>query len=130
MTAQIQPPLPPALAHAHPQAAEAMQQLQRFQSVLEGVADQIGNETFTGTDEDKTIEVTVNGQHVLTALHIEDGLLRLGAKTVERRANEALRNAQAAATAAVSAQHEQLYTNLADIANELKTGLGLDQRQP
>jgi DNA-binding protein YbaB len=115
-----------ALADAHPQVADAIAQLQRMQSVLEGVADQTSNEIFTGTDEDKTVKATITGQHALTALYIEDGLMRLGAETVEHRINEALLNATAAASAAVAAQHEELFSTLADATNELKTSLGLE----
>lgn len=129
MTAQDQSPRT-APNGEHPQAADAMAMLQQFQSVLDGATDQMGNQTFTGTDEEETVEVTINGSEVLTALHIEDGLLRLGAETVQHRINEALANAQDAATAAVTAQTEQLFTNLAGITDQLKTSMGLDQKQP
>lgn len=126
MTAGTQPPIPQAVADAHPQVADALQQLQRIQAALEGTADQTANETFTGTDEDKTVTATITGQHVLTALFIEDGLMRLGAETVEHRINEALRNASIAATAAVAAQHEELFSTLAEATSALKTRLELD----
>jgi DNA-binding protein YbaB len=126
MTAETQPPMSKAMAGAHPQVAGALEQLQRMQSVLEGVADQTANEIFTGTDEDKTVSATITGLHVLTNLYIEDGLLRLGAETVEHRVNEALRNATIAATTAVAAQHEELFATLTEATNELKTGLGLE----
>lgn len=126
MTAETQPPLSKAVADSHPQVADALQQLQRIQAVLEGAADRTANEIFTGTDEDKTVKATVTGQHELTSLYIEDGLMRLGAQTVEHRINEALRNATIAASAAVAAQHEELFSTLAQATDALKSGLELD----
>ncbi|GBE65221.1 hypothetical protein MFM001_16830 [Mycobacterium sp. MFM001] len=57
--------------------------------------------TFTGTDEYKSVEVTLNGHHQLLSVFISDGLLRLEAETVEQRLNEAVRNANNAATESI-----------------------------
>ena len=48
--------------------------------------------------------MTLNGHHYLTAAFISDGLLRLGARTVEQRINEALQKATAAATQSIEAE--------------------------
>ena len=109
----------------HPQMTEALRQAQRFQSAIEDQMDQTNTESFTATDEAKTVSATVNGRYWLTGLRVEEGLLRLGAKTVEQRINEALLNARAAATAAVEAEREQLAASLVDIAADLKNSLGL-----
>lgn len=107
------------------QPAEVLQRLQGFQSALEDANDSSAA-TFTGRAEDNTVEATVDGRLWLTDLHIDDSLLRLGAETVGLRVDEAIRNAQAAAKAAASAQHDQLVAKLADIAGELKAALGAD----
>ena len=82
----------------HPEVAAVLQQAQRLQSVMDEQLAKMNTESFTATDEAKTVEVTLNGHHWLTDLFIEDGLLRLGADTVEARINEALGNATAKAT--------------------------------
>jgi DNA-binding protein YbaB len=110
----------------HPQVAEALQQAQQFQSALEDQVHRTNTETFTATDESKSVEATVDGRRWLTGLFIEDGLLRLGAETVEQRINDALRNAQADAVAALDAEYEQLIGSLAEIAGSLKETLGLE----
>ena len=58
----------------------------------------MNSQTFTATDEAETVEVTLNGHHHLTGAFIEDGLFPAGRETVERRLNEALQKATAAAT--------------------------------
>ncbi len=109
----------------HPQVAEALRHAQQFQSALEDQQHRTNTESFTATDESETVEVTLNARLCMTGLHIEDGLLRLGADTVEQRINEAIGNAQAAATAAIDAEHEQLIEMVAGIAGSLKQTLGL-----
>jgi DNA-binding protein YbaB len=109
----------------HPQMAEALRQAQRFQSAIEDQTYRTNTESLKATDQAKTVSATVNGRYWLTGLRIEEGLLRLGANTVEQRVNEALLNARAAATAAVEAEREQLAASLIDISGELKNSLGL-----
>lgn len=109
----------------HPQVAEALRQAQLFQSALEDQQHRTNTETFTATDESETVEATLNARLCLTDLHIEDGLLRLGADTVEQRINEAMGNAQAVATAAIDAEHERLIEVVAGIAGSLKESLGI-----
>jgi DNA-binding protein YbaB len=114
--------LPPG---THPQVTETMQLLEQFSSALSDQIQQVSTASFTGTDEDKTVEVTVDGARWLTGLHVEDGLLRLGAEAVGARINEALQNAQAAASESIRAKHAQLYSNLAGITQSMKSGLDL-----
>ncbi|BBZ46745.1 YbaB/EbfC family nucleoid-associated protein [Mycobacterium parmense] len=109
----------------HPQVAEALRQAQRFQSALEAQLHLTATQTFTATDESETVEVTVNGHRWLTDIRIEDGLLRLGAETAEKRINEAIRAAVAAAAAAGEAESAQLVESLAEIAGSLQGTLGL-----
>ncbi|BBZ72611.1 YbaB/EbfC family nucleoid-associated protein [Mycobacterium paraseoulense] len=104
----------------HPQVAEVLRQAQQFQSALEDQQHRTDTELFTATDESESVEVTLNARLCLTGLHIEDGLLRLGADMVEQRINEAIGNAQAAATEAIDAEHERLIELAAGIAGSLK----------
>ncbi|SOX53274.1 ESX-1 secretion-associated protein EspL [Mycobacterium ahvazicum] len=109
----------------HPQLAQALEYGQQLQSALEDELYRTHTETFTATDETKTVEVTVNGRRNVTDLRIEDGLLRLGAETVERRVNEALRNAAAVVKVANEAQQQRLVESLAGIAGSMTDTLGL-----
>jgi len=109
----------------HPQAAEALRQVQRFTSVIEDQMRWEKTESFTGTDEAETVEVTVDGRRYLTGLHIDDSLPQLGSETMEQRINEAVRNAQAAASAGIDAENEQLIAGLFGIAGSLQKMLGL-----
>ncbi|OBH39620.1 DNA-binding protein [Mycobacterium sp. E342] len=109
----------------HPQVAEALRQAQLFQSALEDQQYRTDTESFTGTDESETVEATLDARLCLTGLHIEDGLLRLGADTVEGRINEAIAGAQAAATAAIDAEHDRLIELAVGIAGSLKETFGL-----
>lgn len=99
---------------------EVLKHMQRFASALEDEQYRMDTESFTATDEAKTVEVTLNGRQALTGVFIKDGLLRLGPETVAQRLNEALRNAQAAATTAAEADQEQLVMSLVGIADELQ----------
>lgn len=99
----------------HPEVAAVLQQAQRLQSVMDEQLAKMNTESFTATDEAKTVEVTLNGHHWLTDLVIEDGLLRLGADTVEARINEALGNATAKATESIDADRARLNELVAEI---------------
>ncbi|WP_285030221.1 YbaB/EbfC family nucleoid-associated protein [Mycobacterium sp. PDNC021] len=99
----------------HPEVAAVLQQAQRLQSVMDEQLAKMNTESFTATDEAKTVEVTLNGHHWLTDLFIEDGLLRLGADTVEARINEALGNATAKATESIDADRARLNELVAEI---------------
>jgi DNA-binding protein YbaB len=79
---------------SHPQATAVMGEFKKFNDVLEGTMRQMRTGSFTAKDESETVEVVINGEKCLTQLHIEDGLLRLGAETVQERINEALAKAQ------------------------------------
>jgi len=109
----------------HPQVAEALRQAQRFQSALEDQMHRTKTESFNATDEAESVQVTLNARYSLTGLYIEEGLLRLGADTVQQRINEALLNARAAATEAIGAEDDQLIESLADIVGSLKKTLGV-----
>lgn len=115
---------------AHPQMAAAMEEFQRFNEVLEGQLRRRSAETYTATDEAETVEVTINGDSCLTDLHIEGGLLRLGAEAVERRINEALQKAQAEASANFDAQYEQIVDSLSEIVSSLQSIVGSNQEKP
>lgn len=81
--------------------------------------EKMAGESFTATDETETVEVTLNGHHWLTEVFIEEGLLRLGAETVEARVNEALQNAGASAAASMEADRERIDSVVAEITSEL-----------
>jgi len=103
----------------HPHVAAVLNQAQRLQSVMDDQLYKMQNETFTATDESKTVEVTINGHHWLTDVYIKDGLLRLGADIVEQRINEALQKATGQATASSRADQERINAVLAEITDEL-----------
>jgi DNA-binding protein YbaB len=104
----------------HPQVAAVLQQAQRLQSIVDEQLRKMGAETFTATDESETVEVTLNGHHYLTAAFISDGLLRLGARTVEQRINEALQSATAEATQSIEADRERIDAAVAEITAGLQ----------
>jgi DNA-binding protein YbaB len=109
----------------HPQVTEMLEQLQQFNAALDDQMRRTTLDTFSGTDEAKTVNVTLNGTRCLTGLYLEEGLLRLGADTVAERINEALVNAQAASDEAISAQQSQLFSALSGIAGSMKQTMGL-----
>jgi len=63
--------------------------------------------------------VTLNGHHWLKDIYIQDGLLRLGAETVEQRVNEALVKAGAEASASIDADRERIDAAVAEITAEM-----------
>lgn len=106
----------------HPDVAAVLQQAQQLQAVMDEQLHRMNSQTFTATDEARTVEVTLNGHHHLTGAFIEDGLLRLGVETVQQRLNEALQNATAAASASIDADRERLDEAVAEITADFRTG--------
>ncbi len=104
----------------HPQVAAVLAQAQRLQSIVDDQLHKMNTETFTATDEAETVEVTLNGHHHLTDAFISDGLLRLGARTVEQRINEALLKATAVATESIEADRERIDAAVAEITADLQ----------
>jgi DNA-binding protein YbaB len=97
-----------------------MGEFKKFNDVLEGTLKKMGTGSFTAKDETETVEVVINGDRCVSQLHIEDGLLRLGAETVEERINEALMKANAAASANLDATYEQTLGALSKIVDSLQ----------
>lgn len=92
----------------------------KFQSALEGRVNQLNNKSFRAFDEARTVEVTIDGHQWLTDIRIEDGLLReLGAELVGARINEALQNAQNAATLHNKVAGEELTEAFATMSKSL-----------
>jgi DNA-binding protein YbaB len=106
-----------------PQATEVLDELKRFNDVLEGAMKQQGAGSFVAQDEAETVEVVINGDRVITQLHVEDGLLRLGAETVAERINEALGKANAAASANLDAVYGQTFEALNKIVGSLQKAI-------
>lgn len=102
----------------HPQVAAVLRQAQQLQSLMDDQLHKMNTETFTATDEEQTVEVTLNGHHHLTDVYIKDGLLRLGAQTVEQRLNEAIQKATSAATASIEADRERLDAMVAELTTD------------
>lgn len=100
----------------HPEVAAVLRQAQRLQSLMDDQLRRMDTQTFTGTDESETVEVTLDGHHHLTGAAIEDGLLRLGVEEVQKRLNEALHEATAAATASLEADRDRIDAAVAEIA--------------
>ena len=92
----------------HPQVSAVLHQAQQLQAAMDAQLHKMNTETFTATDEGESVEVTLNGHHHLIDVYIKDGLLRLGAHDVERRLNEAIQKATAAATTSIEADRERL----------------------
>ncbi|MGB2923548.1 MAG: YbaB/EbfC family nucleoid-associated protein [Mycobacterium sp.] len=103
----------------HPEVAAVLRQARRLQSLMDEQLDKMANDSFTATDDTETVEVTLNGHHWLKDVDIQDGLLRLGAETVEQRVNEALQKASAEASAAIDADRERLDAVVAEITAEV-----------
>jgi DNA-binding protein YbaB len=99
----------------HPQVAAVLRQAQRLQSLMDEQLHKMNSESFTATDQSDTVEVTLNGHHWIKDVFIQDGLLRLGANTVEQRLNEALSNATEDATASIEADRERIDALVAEI---------------
>jgi DNA-binding protein YbaB len=105
----------------HPQVAAVLKQAQQLQSIVDDQLHKMNTETFTATDESETVEVTLNGHHYLTGAFISEGLLRLGARTVEKRINEALQKATVAATQSIEADRERIDAAVAEITAGLQS---------
>jgi DNA-binding protein YbaB len=103
----------------HPEVAAVLKQAQQLQSIMDEQLHKMNNQTFTATDEAETVEVTLNGHHHLTGTFITDGLLRLGAEAVEKRLNEALQNAVAAASASIEEDRERIDAEVARITADM-----------
>lgn len=111
MTANLSPEIP-QMDGDEPGAA-LLRAADRLRSAFEGHRDHLNSASFTGTDEANSVEVTVTGNRRLTALLIQEGLLRrLGTEAVGQRITEALQNAHAAATDAIGAEQEKLLETL------------------
>ena len=106
----------------HPEVAAVLKQARRLQSLMDEQLDKMATESFTGSDEGETVEVTLNGHHWLKDVYIRDGLLRLGAQTVEQRVNEALQNASADAAASIDADRERIDAVVAEITADASDG--------
>ncbi|OBB48624.1 DNA-binding protein [Mycobacterium sp. 1164985.4] len=101
----------------HPDVAAVLRQAQQLQSLMDDQLDRMNSQTFTGTDESETVQVTLDGHHQLTGVAIEDGLLSLGVEEVQKRLNEALDSATAAATASLEADRDRIDAAVADITD-------------
>lgn len=101
----------------HPEVAAVLRQAQRLQAIMDDQLHRMNTQTFTATDESRTVEVTLNGHHHLTGAFISEGLLRLGVETVQQRLNEALLNATAAATASIEADRERIDAAIGEITD-------------
>ncbi|MDY6999645.1 MAG: YbaB/EbfC family nucleoid-associated protein [Actinomycetota bacterium] len=103
----------------HPEVAAVLRQAKRLQSLMDEQLDKMANSSFTASDDTDTVEVTLNGHHQLQDVYIEDGLLRLGAETVEQRVNEALQKANEIASASIDADRERIDAVVAEITAEM-----------
>jgi DNA-binding protein YbaB len=109
----------------HPQVTETLAEFERFTKALEDQMRLTDTSSYTASDETETVEVTINGHRCVTDVHIEAGLLRMGAVTVEQRINDALSKAQASASEAIQSQQMQLISSLTEITGSLQKSVGL-----
>lgn len=107
----------------HPEVAAVLRQAQRLQSVMDDQLAKMNTETFTATDDQESVEVTLNGHHWLTDVFINDGLLRLGAEAVQNRVNEAWEKAASLAAESIAADRERIDAEVAEITAGGQTGL-------
>lgn len=106
-----------------PDVAEVLALAGQFQTALDGTLNQMNTGSFRGTDEARTVEVTINGHQWLTGIRIDDGLLNeVGAEVVGARVNEALQNAQASASAYNEVAGEQLAAALEAMSKSTNQG--------
>jgi DNA-binding protein YbaB len=99
----------------HPEVAAVLRQAGRLQELMDQQLHKMAGESFTATDESETVEVTLNGHHHLVDVFIADGVLRLGATTVEQRLNQALHNATAEAAESIAVDQDRLNDAVAEI---------------
>ena len=105
----------------HPEVAAVLKQARRLQSLMDEQLDKMASDSFTAADDSETVEVTLNGHHWLKDVYIQDGLLRLGAETVEQRVNEALQKASAVASETIDADRERIDAVVAEITAAVST---------
>ncbi|KWX65976.1 YbaB/EbfC family nucleoid-associated protein [Mycobacterium sp. NAZ190054] len=103
----------------HPEVAAVLRQARRLQALMDEQLDKMATGSFTASDENDTVEVTLNGHQWLKDVYIQDGLLRLGAEEVENRVNEALHKAGAEASASIDADRERIDAVVAEITAEI-----------
>ncbi|MGE2732097.1 YbaB/EbfC family nucleoid-associated protein [Mycolicibacterium vaccae] len=103
----------------HPEVAAVLKQARRLQNLMDEQLEKMASDSFTASDATDTVEVTLNGHHWLQDVHIHDGVLRLGADTVEHRVNEALQKANGEAAASIDADRERIDAVVAEITAEL-----------
>jgi hypothetical protein len=82
------------------------------------------DESFPFSDETGTVTVEVNGYLWLTGLDIIDGTLRLGARVVQDRVNDALRRAANSVPAFLDAHFAKVEVRIADLISELPGAQG------
>ncbi|AWV47053.1 hypothetical protein JK2ML_0044 [Mycobacterium leprae Kyoto-2] len=100
-----------------PTQAQTMALLGQFQSALDEQCNRMTDGVFKASDQEKTVEVTINGYQWLTGIRIESGALReFGHAVVADRINEALQNAQGVATAYNEVSGEQLAARLSALS--------------
>jgi DNA-binding protein YbaB len=103
-----------------PGPAQTLALLGKFQSAMEGQMNQMAGGEYKASDTEKSVDVTLNGYQWLTKLCIQPGLLKeIGADGVAARVNEALQNAQQAASAYNEVAGEQLVATLDAISKAI-----------
>ncbi len=96
-----------------PGPAQTLALLAKFQSAMEGQVNQMAGGEYKASDNEQTVDVTINGYQWLTGIKIQPGLLKeIGAEGVSARVNEALQNAQRAASAYNEVAGDQLVATL------------------
>ncbi|EHI14080.1 YbaB/EbfC family nucleoid-associated protein [Mycolicibacterium thermoresistibile] len=103
----------------HPQVAAVLRHGEQLQSIMDDQLHKMNTQTFTGTDESESVEVILDGHQQLADIRIEDGLLRLGAATVEQRLNEALQKATASAMSSIEADRERIDALVTEMSDDL-----------
>lgn len=99
----------------HPEVAAILREAKRLEDVLEDRLHQIRTGRFTASDDGRTVEVTLDGQHRLVDVFITEGALRQGLSAVEQAVNEALLKANGDVDASASAASAKINAVVAEI---------------
>ena len=104
--------LPPGM---HPDVAAILRDAKRLEDVLEERLHQIKTGRFTAANDDRTVEVTLDGEYQMVDVFITDGLLRKGIPVVESAINDALAKANSEVDASATAASARINAVVAEI---------------
>ncbi len=102
----------------HPDIAAILREAKRLEDVLEERIHQIRTGRFAASDEERLVEVTLDGEYRLVDVFIAEGALRRGLQAVEEAVNEALRRANDAVDASAANASARINAVVAEITGQ------------